>query len=173
MRFFEHLEELRKRLKVVVYAFIVAFSVFLFFSFRYVVVLGVPMWLPLPALSFQEGIALQFFVAIRAWLVPPYVSPTVPAWCSTGSGPAGTSTTNMRPSVLPSSNPATTANIVNGINEDRATRRTSASLSALAYSLTGTRCGGSPASISETRLVRGSSGAHVPYSVIPPTGAAR
>src|SRR5437899_5129052 len=75
LRFFDHLEELRKRLKVVVYAFIVAFSVFLFFSFRYVVVLGVPMWLPLPALSFQEGIALQFFVAIRAWLVPPYVSP--------------------------------------------------------------------------------------------------
>src|SRR2546426_2417733 len=77
LRFFEHLEELRKRLKIVVYAFIVAFAVFLFFSFRYVVVLGVPMWLPLPVLSFQEGIALQFFVAVRAWLVPPYVNPVV------------------------------------------------------------------------------------------------
>src|SRR2546422_6160477 len=75
LRFFEHLEELRKRLKIVVYAFIVAFAVFLFFSFRYVVIFGVPMWLPLPILSFQEGIALQFFVALRAWLVPAYVTP--------------------------------------------------------------------------------------------------
>src|SRR2546426_5167021 len=75
MRFFEHLEELRARLKVVVYAFLVAFAFFLFFSFRYVVIFGVPMWLPLPVLSFQEGIALQFFVALRAWLVPAYVTP--------------------------------------------------------------------------------------------------
>src|SRR3989454_12812096 len=75
MRFFEHLEELRARLKVVVYAFLIAFAFFLFFSFRYVVIFGVPMWLPLPILSFQEGIALQFFVALRAWLVPAYVTP--------------------------------------------------------------------------------------------------
>src|SRR5437879_5284935 len=75
MRFFEHLEELRARLKVVVYAFLIAFAFFLFFSFRYVVILGVPMWLPLPILSFQEGIALQFFVALRTWLVPSYVTP--------------------------------------------------------------------------------------------------
>ncbi len=77
MRFFEHLGELRDRLKVVMYAFIVAFAFFLFFSFQYVVVLGVPMWLPLPALNFQEGISQQFFVALRAWLVPPYVNPVV------------------------------------------------------------------------------------------------
>src|SRR2546427_9398581 len=75
MRFFEHLEELRARLKVVVYAFLVAFAFFLFFSFRYVVIFGVPMRLPLPILSFQEDIALQFFVALRAWLVPAYVTP--------------------------------------------------------------------------------------------------
>jgi sec-independent protein translocase protein TatC len=75
LRFFEHLEELRTRLKVAVLAFLVAFAFFLFFSFRYVVVFGVPMWLPLPVLSFQEGIGLQFFVALRAWLVPPYVTP--------------------------------------------------------------------------------------------------
>ena len=77
LRFFEHLEELRTRLKVVMYAFIIAFAFFLFFSFQYVVVFGVPMWLPLPALNFQEGIAQQFFVAVRAWLVPPYVNPVV------------------------------------------------------------------------------------------------
>src|SRR5947208_17190140 len=77
LRFFEHLEELRTRLKVVMYAFIVAFAFFLFFSFQYVVVFGVPMWLPLPALNFQEGIAQQFFVAVRAWLVPPYVNSVV------------------------------------------------------------------------------------------------
>src|SRR2546429_249724 len=63
LRFFEHLEELRTRLKVVMYAFIVAFAFFLFFSFQYVVVFGVPMWLPLPAVlpftfSFLYGIAI-------------------------------------------------------------------------------------------------------------------
>ncbi len=75
--FFQHLEELRQRLKVVVYSFVLAFVFFLMFSFQYVVVLGVPMWLPLPALNLQEGIAQQFFVAVRAWLVPVYVSPVV------------------------------------------------------------------------------------------------
>ena len=74
LRFFEHLEELRSRLKVAILAFLVALAFFLFFSFRYVVVLGVPMWLPLPVLNFNEGIALQFFVALRAWLVPAYVT---------------------------------------------------------------------------------------------------
>src|SRR2546426_1123481 len=77
LRFFEHLEELRKRLKVVVYALVFAFVVFLLFSIRYVVVLGVPMWLPLPSLNFNEDVAQQFFVAIRAWLVPTYVTPVV------------------------------------------------------------------------------------------------
>lgn len=75
--FFQHLEELRQRLKVAVLAFVVAFALFLFFSFQYVVFLGVPMWLPLPALNLQEGIAQQFFVALRAWLVPAYVNPVV------------------------------------------------------------------------------------------------
>ncbi len=79
--FFEHLEEARKRLKVVVWAFVVAFAVFLVFSFQYVVVLGIPMWLPLPTLNLQESIAQQFFVAVRTWLVPPYVRPAVfTAW---------------------------------------------------------------------------------------------
>jgi sec-independent protein translocase protein TatC len=79
--FFEHLEEARKRLKVVLWAFVVAFAVFLVFSFQYVVVLGIPMWLPLPTLNLQESIAQQFFVAVRAWLVPSYVRPAVfTAW---------------------------------------------------------------------------------------------
>ncbi len=77
LRFFEHLEEARGRLRVAVCAFLVAFGVFLFFSFQYVVVFGVPMWLPLPTLNLQEDIAQQFFVALRAWLVPPYVNPVV------------------------------------------------------------------------------------------------
>ena len=77
LSFFEHLEEIRERLKVVVYALVIAFGVFLTFSFQYVVVLGVPMWLPLPALNLQEGIAQQFFVALRRWLVPSYVNPVV------------------------------------------------------------------------------------------------
>src|SRR5438093_5732899 len=77
MRFFEHLEELRRRLRVVVYVVLAAFLVFLGFSFQYVVVFGVPMWLPLPTLNLQEGIAQQFFVALRAWLVPSYVTSVV------------------------------------------------------------------------------------------------
>jgi sec-independent protein translocase protein TatC len=75
--FFEHLEEARRRLKVVLYALLLAFVVFLMFSFQYVVVFGVPMWLPLPVINLREGIAQQFFVAIRAWLVPTYVTPVV------------------------------------------------------------------------------------------------
>src|SRR2546426_650607 len=75
--FFDHLEELRSRLRVVVYAFLIAFVVFLVFSLQYVVVLGVPMWLPLPAIDLRQGIAQQFFVAMRAWLVPTYVTPIV------------------------------------------------------------------------------------------------
>ena len=77
MRFFEHLEELRRRLRVVVYVVLAAFLVFLGFSFQYVVIFGVPMWLPLPTLNLQEGIAQQFFVALRAWLVPSYVTSVV------------------------------------------------------------------------------------------------
>jgi sec-independent protein translocase protein TatC len=75
--FFAHLEELRQRLKFVVYTLVVAFAVFIVFSFQYVVVLGTPMWLPLPSLNLREGIAQQFFVAIRTWLVPSYVNPVV------------------------------------------------------------------------------------------------
>lgn len=75
--FFQHLEEVRERLKVVMWAFVIAFVIFLMFSFQYVVVFGVPMWLPLPTLNLQESIAQQFFVAVRSWLVPTYVSPVV------------------------------------------------------------------------------------------------
>src|SRR3972149_2972812 len=75
--FFQHLEEVRQRLKVVVWAFVVAFVIFLMFSFQYVVVLGVPMWLPLPTLNLQESIAQQFFFAVRSGLVPTYVNPVV------------------------------------------------------------------------------------------------
>jgi len=81
LSFFEHLEEVRRRLKVVVYWFVIAFVFFLTFSIQYVIVLGVPMWLPLPALNLTEGIASQFFVALRSWLVPSFVRPAVfTAW---------------------------------------------------------------------------------------------
>src|SRR3989304_4498498 len=75
--FFQHLEEGRRRLRVVGWAFVVAFVIFLMFSFQYVVVLGVPMWLPLPTLNLQESIAQQFFVAVRSWLVPPHGNPAL------------------------------------------------------------------------------------------------
>src|SRR2546426_10371305 len=75
--FFENLEELRRRLRFVVYAFLFAFVIFLTFSFQFVVVQGVPMWLPLPTLNLQESISQQFFVALRVWLVPAYVNPVV------------------------------------------------------------------------------------------------
>src|SRR3990172_8416376 len=68
--FFQHLEEVRQRLKVVVWAFVVAFVIFLMFSFQYVGVLGVPMWLPLPTLNLQESITQQFVVPVRSFLPP-------------------------------------------------------------------------------------------------------
>ncbi len=75
--FFEHLEEARRRLKVVLYSLLLAFIFFLSFSFQYVVVAGVPMWLPLPSFNPREVIASQFFIAARVWLVPATVSPAV------------------------------------------------------------------------------------------------
>ena len=75
--FFRHLEELRARLKVVVAAIIIAFVLFLVLSFQQVAVLGASIWLPLPSLNLQTNIAQQFFVAVRAYLLPAFVEPVV------------------------------------------------------------------------------------------------
>ena len=69
--FFEHLEEVRSRLKVVVYALLLAFIFFLLFVFRYIDLGGLGLWLPLPSLNPQESISSQFLVAMRSWLVRP------------------------------------------------------------------------------------------------------
>ena len=69
--FFEHLEEVRARLKVVVLAFLIAFVFFLLFKFQYFVVSGIALWLPVPSLNPQEAIASQFLIALRSWLVRP------------------------------------------------------------------------------------------------------
>ncbi|OGS50415.1 MAG: hypothetical protein A3K65_07560 [Euryarchaeota archaeon RBG_16_68_12] len=77
MGFFAHIEELRSRFKVVMYAFLVSFVFFLTFSFQRVSLFGFSGWLPLPSLNFQEGIAQQFFLAVSAWLLPTSVIPVV------------------------------------------------------------------------------------------------
>jgi sec-independent protein translocase protein TatC len=75
--FFHHLEELRARLKAVVYAVLLAFVFFLMFSFERFTVLGYTVWLPLPALNLNEGISQQFYVAMSNFLLPGYVSTVV------------------------------------------------------------------------------------------------
>src|SRR3970282_2865967 len=69
--FFEHLEEVRARLKVVILALLIAFVFFLLFTFQYFVVSGLALWLPVPSLNPQETIANQFLIALRLWLLPP------------------------------------------------------------------------------------------------------
>ena len=69
--FFEHLEEVRARLKVVIVSLLIAFVFFLLFTFQYFVVSGLALWLPVPSLNPQETIANQFLIALRLWLVRP------------------------------------------------------------------------------------------------------
>jgi len=76
MSFFEHLEELRKRLKVLILAFVLAFIVFMTFGFQYGV-LGLPIWLPIPVLDPRHVIASQFLNAVRSYLIPPDIETIV------------------------------------------------------------------------------------------------
>jgi len=75
--FFAHLEELRDRLKVIMYVVLLTFVFFLMFSFEKFNVLGFTVWLPIPALNLNEGISQQFFVAVSNFLLPGYVSTVV------------------------------------------------------------------------------------------------
>jgi len=72
MSFFEHLEELRQRLKASILAFVVAFVVFMTFSFQHGV-MGLQIWLPVPWFNPAEVIASQFLVAVKNFLIPPDV----------------------------------------------------------------------------------------------------
>ena len=69
MTFFEHLEELRARLKRVVIAFLVAFIITLTFSFQPVDLGGTTVWLPLPTLQQNETIPAQLFQVLNESLV--------------------------------------------------------------------------------------------------------
>src|SRR3990170_5023381 len=64
MTFFEHLEELRARLKRVVIAFLVAFIITLTFSFQPVDLGGTTVWLPLPTL--QQNVAMFLAVILTS-----------------------------------------------------------------------------------------------------------
>ncbi len=75
--FFSHLEELRNRLKVILYSALLAFLFFLLFSFRQVPLVGYSVWLPLPTFDLQQSISSQFFVAVKNWLLPDFVFPVV------------------------------------------------------------------------------------------------
>lgn len=69
MTFFEHLEELRTRLKRVVIAFLVAFIIMLTFSFQPVDVSGSTIWLPLPTLQQNQTIPTQLIRVLNTSLV--------------------------------------------------------------------------------------------------------
>lgn len=77
MSFFEHLEELRQRLKVVIAAFLVAFIVMLVFSIQPVVVAGTTAYLPVPSVEPGRTIPAQFIVLLNSSLVRGSASPTV------------------------------------------------------------------------------------------------
>lgn len=74
MTFFEHLEELRKRLRIVVYTVLAAFVVIMTFSFQPVAFSETAVYLPLPTLRQNETIPAQFIVLVSDWLVPENVT---------------------------------------------------------------------------------------------------
>jgi len=76
MSFFEHLEEVRRRLKVVIFAFVVSFAFFLTFSLQYGV-LGYAGYLPVPSLNPREVIASQFLVALENRYIPANITTVV------------------------------------------------------------------------------------------------
>ncbi len=69
MSFFEHLEELRARLKIVLIAFIIVFVIMLTFSFEPITVSGTTLWVPLPTLQQNETIPTQFINLLNESLV--------------------------------------------------------------------------------------------------------
>jgi sec-independent protein translocase protein TatC len=77
MSFFEHLEELRQRLKVVIAAFLVAFIVMLVFSIQPVEIAGTTAYLPLPTADQGRTIPAQFIVLLSRSLVQESANLTV------------------------------------------------------------------------------------------------
>src|SRR2546428_13041367 len=76
MTFFEHLEELRQRLRIVIIVVIVLFVLILTTSVGAVTVGGVQVPMLLPALGpTSPTIATQFFIAMKNFLVPARVGP--------------------------------------------------------------------------------------------------
>lgn len=69
MTFFEHLEELRKRVKTSFLAFVIAFILLLLFSFQPVQVADTQVWLPLPTLNLSQAIPTQFLRHLNETLV--------------------------------------------------------------------------------------------------------
>lgn len=69
MTFFEHLEELRARVKIVIVAFILVFVVMLTFSFQPIYISQTPVWLPLPTLQQNQTIPSQFINLLNRSLV--------------------------------------------------------------------------------------------------------
>lgn len=77
MSFFEHLEELRKRLKVVVIVLLVFFVLFLTTAVGSVTIAGTQVPMLVPAFGPpNENVAAQFFVAMKSYLVPATVGQT-------------------------------------------------------------------------------------------------
>lgn len=82
MSFFEHLEELRKRFKVVLIVVLVLFAFFLIFSLQPFQVGSVTIYLPVPGFLFpdptygNDPISSQVFRALVDYLKPPWVNLT-------------------------------------------------------------------------------------------------
>src|SRR5256886_7612627 len=71
MTFFEHIEELRQRLKVIVIVIVVLFALFLTTGIGYVTVSGTQIPMLIPALGpTNPNVATQFVVAMKNYLVP-------------------------------------------------------------------------------------------------------
>ena len=73
MSFFEHLEELRQRLKIVILAFVVVFIVFMTFSLQSGL-LGIPIPLPVPSLDPKNVISSQFLRTLMDEFIPANVT---------------------------------------------------------------------------------------------------
>ncbi|HYT00435.1 MAG TPA: twin-arginine translocase subunit TatC [Thermoplasmata archaeon] len=69
MSFFEHLEELRNRLKIVIIAFIAAFLIMLTFTVEPVMVASTTVWLPVPTFDQGNTIPAQVIVLLNHSLV--------------------------------------------------------------------------------------------------------
>ena len=95
MTFFEHIEELRQRLKVIVIVVVVLFALFLTTGIGSVNVSGTQIPMLVPALGpTNPNVATQFVVAMKNYLVPERVGGkswriVVPCGTAHGDNPVG------------------------------------------------------------------------------------